>query len=98
MAVTASWAWGLPRGQYHKGLPLKGTGQRGGGVGLCVGTPVIPVSGFEYSQRSSLHSPSRQPVPVLCHPQSREVFPHVQMELLLLQFVPVTPCPVSRHH
>ena len=39
-----------------------------------------------------------QPVPGLHHPQREEVLPHVQMELPLLQFVPIAPCPVTGHH
>jgi len=46
-------------------------------------------AGFEYLQRRRLHSPSGQPVPVLCHPQSKEGLPHVQTELPMLQLVPV---------
>ena len=55
-------------------------------------------AGFEHLQRRRLHNPSGQPVPVLCHPQSEEVLPHVQTELPMLQFVPVAPCPVAGHH
>jgi len=55
-------------------------------------------AGFEYLQRRRLHSPPGQPVPVLCHPQSKEVLPHVQMELSVLQFVPVAPCLVTGHY
>jgi len=51
--------------------------------------------GLEYLQRRRIHSLSGQPVPVLCHPQSEKVLPHVQKELPLLQFVPVSPCPVA---
>ena len=47
--------------------------------------------GLEYLQRRRLHNPSGQPFPVLCHPQSEEVLPHVQTELPMLQFVPVAP-------
>jgi len=54
--------------------------------------------GFEYLQRRRLHNLSGQPVPGLCHPQREEVLPRVQLELPLLQFVPVAPCPVSGHH
>jgi len=43
-------------------------------------------------------TPLGQPVPVLYHSQSKEVLPHVQMELLMLQFVPVAPCAVAGHH
>jgi len=54
--------------------------------------------GLEYLQRRRLHNLSGQPVPVLRHPQREEVLPHVQMELPLLQFVPIAPCPVAGHH
>jgi len=47
-------------------------------------------AGFEY-----LHNLPGQPVPVLCHPQREEVLPHVQVELPVLQFMPVAPCPVN---
>ena len=36
--------------------------------------------GFEYLQSRRLHNLPGQPVPVLRHPQSKEVLPHVQME------------------
>ena len=51
-----------------------------------------------YLQRRRLHNLPGQPVPVLRHPQSEEVLPHVQTELPPLQFVPVAPCPVAGHH
>ncbi|PKU44774.1 hypothetical protein llap_4915 [Limosa lapponica baueri] len=54
--------------------------------------------GFEYLQRRRLRTLSGQPVPALCHPQSKEVFPHVQMELPVFQLVSVAPCPVTKHH
>jgi len=54
--------------------------------------------GFEYLQRRRIHNLSGEPVPVLHHPQSEEVLPHVQMELPMLQFVPIAPCPVAGHH
>jgi len=53
--------------------------------------------GLEYLQRRRLHNLPGQPVPVLRHPQSEEVLPHVQTELAKLQFVPVAPCPVTGH-
>ena len=55
-------------------------------------------AGLEYLQRRRLHNLPGQPVPVLHHPQSEEVIPHVQTELPLLQFVLIAPCPVSGHH
>ena len=39
--------------------------------------------GLEYLQRRRLHSLPGQPVPVLCHPQSEEVLPHVQTGIFL---------------
>jgi len=54
--------------------------------------------GLEYLQRRRLHNLPGQPVPVLCHPQSEEALPHLQLELPLLQFVPAAPCPVAGHH
>jgi len=54
-------------------------------------------AGLEYLQRRRLHHLPGQPVPVLRHPQ-REVLPHVQTELPMLQFVPIAPCPVAGHH
>jgi len=55
-------------------------------------------AGLEYVERRRIHNLPGQPVPVLCHPQSKEVLPHVQMELPILQFVPIAPCPVSGNH
>jgi len=55
-------------------------------------------AGLKYLQRRRLHNLPGQPVPMLHHPQSKEVLPHVQMELLMLQFVPLAPCPVAGHH
>jgi len=55
-------------------------------------------AGLEYLQRSRIHNLPGQPVAVLHHPQREEVLPHVQVELPLLQFVPVAPCPVTGHH
>ena len=45
----------------------------------------------EYLQRGRLHSLSGQIVPVLCHPQSKQVFPHACMELTMFQLVPTAP-------
>jgi len=55
-------------------------------------------AGLEYLQRRRLHNLPGQPVPVLRHPQREEVLPCVQLELPMLQFVPVAPCPVAGHH
>jgi len=55
-------------------------------------------AGLEYLQRRRFDKLLGQPVPVLCHPQREEVLPHVQMELPVLQFVPIAPCPVTGHH
>jgi len=55
-------------------------------------------AGLEYLQRRRIHNLPGQPVPGLRHPQSEEVLPHVQMELPVLQFVPVAPYAVAGHH
>jgi len=52
-------------------------------------------AGPEYLQKRRLHNLPGQPVPVLRHPQSERVLPHVQVELPMLQFVPTAPCPVA---
>ena len=55
-------------------------------------------AGLDYLQRRRHHSLPGQPVPVFRHPQSEEVPPHVQSELLMLHFVPIAFCPVAGHH
>jgi len=55
-------------------------------------------AGLEYLQRRRIRNLPGQPVPGLCHPQNEEVLPHIQMELPVLQFVPVASCPVAGHH
>ena len=55
-------------------------------------------AGLEYLQRRRLHNLPGQPVSGLRHPQREEVLPRVQLELPLLQIVPVAPCPVAGHH
>ena len=54
--------------------------------------------GLEYLQRRRLHSLPGQPGPGLRHPQREEVLPRVQLELPVLQFVPIAPCPVTGHY
>jgi len=54
--------------------------------------------GLEYLQRRRLHNLPGRPVPGLRHPQREEVLPHVQLELPLLQFVPVAPCLEEQQH
>ena len=46
-------------------------------------------TGLEYLQRRRLHSLSGQPGSGLRHPQREEVLPRLQLELPLLQFVPI---------
>lgn len=53
--------------------------------------------GFECLQRR-LHSIYGQPVQVLCHTQSEEVFPHIQRKPSVFQFVPIASCPVAGDH
>jgi len=54
--------------------------------------------GFQYLHRRKIHNLSWQTVPVFRHPQSEEDIPHVEMELLMLLFVSIAPCPVTGHH
>jgi len=54
--------------------------------------------GFGVSPEKETPQPLVQPVPVLCHPESKEILPHVQMKLLMPHFVPAAPCPVAGHH
>jgi len=65
---------------------------------LQQGAQDLVQAGLEDLQRRRIHSLPGKPVPVLRHPQSEEVVTHVQVELLMLQFVPVAPCPVAGHH
>ena len=51
---------------------------------------------FEYHER--LHNLSGQPVPVLGHPHSEKVFPDVQEEPPVFQFVPIASGPGTRYH
>lgn len=53
--------------------------------------------GFEYLPRRRLHN-SGQPVPVLYHPQSKKVFPHVCLELPTFQVVPIPSSSVTQNH
>jgi len=71
-------------------LPLKGVLQQA--------AQDLIQAGLEYLQRRRLHSLPGQPGPGLHHPQGEEVLPRVQLELPLLQFVPVAPCLVAGHH
>jgi len=53
---------------------------------------------FEYLQGWRLHSLSLQPVPVLGHPHMDKVFPDVQREPPVFQFLPMASGPVTGHH
>lgn len=55
-------------------------------------------SGLEYLQVRRLYILTRKPVPVLSNSQSKEGLPRVCMEFLMLQFLPVAPCPVTAHY
>ena len=50
---------------------------------------------FEYLQGWRLHNLPGQPVPVLSHPHSKKVFPDVQTEPPVFQFVPFASWVVS---
>lgn len=52
---------------------------------------------LEYLQWGRLHSLSGQPLPVLNHLKSKEVFPHVQMKLPVHQFLSIATCLIVWH-
>lgn len=53
---------------------------------------------LEYLQWGTLHSLSGQPLPVLSQLNSKEVFPRVQMELHVHQFLSIAACLIVWHH
>ncbi|KAK4828172.1 hypothetical protein QYF61_024421 [Mycteria americana] len=53
---------------------------------------------FEYLQGWRLQNLPGQPVPVLVHPHSQIVFPDVQREPPVFQFVTIASGPVTEHH
>ena len=55
-------------------------------------------TGSEYLQAWRLHDLPGQPVPARGHPHSENVFPDIQMEPPVFQFVPTAPGPVTGHH
>lgn len=60
---------------------------------------IVPHLGrFRVSPEKELAQPPRQPVPMLYHPCSKEVFPHIQRGLHAFQSVPIATCPVIGHH
>jgi len=88
------WSWWLS--QTHR--------MAGAGRDLCgASSPTPPLKqghlqqaaqdlvqgGLEYLQRRRLHSLPGQPVPVLRHPQSEEVLPHVQTNFLCFSLCPL---------
>jgi len=52
---------------------------------------------IERLQRRRLHSLSGQPAPVLRYPHCEEIPIHICAELPMLQFVAVSPCPITTH-
>lgn len=50
---------------------------------------------FEYLQRGRLSMLSGHPVPVLSHPHREKVFPDVNREPSMFQFVPMLSGPVT---
>ena len=53
---------------------------------------------FEYLQEGRLNNHHWQPMPVLSQPLSEEVFPNVQREPRVFQFVPIASAPGTGHH
>lgn len=62
------------------------------------GSPSPPLPWTEQSRRAlntgreGEPTTPPQPAPGLCHPQSQSVFPHIQLETPVFQFVPPVPC------
>ena len=54
--------------------------------------------GLECLQRRRLHNLSGQPIPVLCHPYCEEVLTHICAELPMVQFVAISPCPITMRY
>jgi len=52
---------------------------------------------FEYLQGWKLHNPLGQPVPVFSNPRRKKVFPDVQREPAVFQFVPIASGPGPGH-
>jgi len=80
--------WKGPLWVTQSNPPAEAASPTAGCRGPCPG-------GSGISPEKETPQPPWEPVPVLCHPQREEVLPRVQMELPLLQFVPVAPCPVA---
>ena len=83
--------WKGPLWVTQSNPPAKAGSPTAGCTGPCQ-------AGLEYLQRRRLYNLPGQPGPGLHHPQREEVLPPVQLELPLLQFVPIAPCPVAGHH
>lgn len=51
---------------------------------------------FEYLKRRRFCRLSGQPV--LKSPHGKEAFPHIQLEVIVFQFVPIVSCTIRWHH
>lgn len=60
-------------------------------------TQVDVQPGFEYLHRGRLHGLSGQPIPELCHPYCEDL-PYASIELHMLKFYAIAPCPITTHH
>ena len=63
-------------------------------AGLQQAAQVSVQMSLEYLQRRRIHNLPGQPVPVLCHLYCEEVPSHTDVELPMLRFMAVSPCPV----
>jgi len=52
---------------------------------------------FEYLQGGRSHKNSGQPVSVLNHPHSEKLFPDIQREPPVFQFLSIASCPITGH-
>jgi len=53
---------------------------------------------FDCLQGRRLYNLSDKPLSVVSQPNSKKVFPDVQREPPVFQFMPIASCPVSGHH
>jgi len=74
--------WKGPLWVISSNHPAEARSPTAGCIGPCPG-------GLEYLQRTRLHNLPGQPVPGLSHPQSKQVLPHVQTELLCFSLCPL---------
>jgi len=77
---------------------------RSGSNSLLKQIQLVPVAhnhvqiDFEDLQEERLHYIPGQPVPMLSHPYSKNVFPHVQTAHTMFSFASIASCPFTGQH